>query len=316
MVNTFEVPTIRHPFPLPTAYAVADLSHHTEAHHYSGEPAISRRMQLMTVVGNVAVGAVETGVSFASSALSGVADGAHNLIDGITYWKQFENLRGKLTEAQRQRNRRFTYTALSIASLGLAAKAGFDLAVDHEAEQHPLHVYAAGASLVLNMAILTGVGRAMQRNKLSDAHSTATVQDKKELYRHFLLSDMPSSAVAVFGALMHKYGLPNIEQGTAMAVGLLSAWAFRPTRKNMAHGHNHSHSQGGGCSTAGHTPEHNGWSPVRKWLHTRKEAKQARRYALHEAQWWSWVTHVSEHGEGALPAWAARMLAERERTND
>lgn len=202
-------------------------------HIPTNETVALRRMQIAAALGNLTVGAVEAGVSLAVSAFSGVSDGVHNVIDSVTYWKQFENMIGRVTEKQRERNRKYTYYALSIASLGLAAKAGFDLAVDHEAEPHPLHAYAAGASLVLNATLLGGMIRSTRRCK-------ADSRDKKDIYKHFLLSDMPSAAIAVFGALVHKYNLPNIEQMAAIGSGVLSAWLFRPTQKNMHHQH-HAH---------------------------------------------------------------------------
>jgi hypothetical protein len=201
----------------------------------AGETTLPRRLQIAAALGNLVVGAVEAGVSLAGSAFSGVSDGVHNLIDSVTYWKQFENITGKLTEAQREQNRKVTYCALSIASLGLAAKAGFDLTTNHEADPHPLHAYAAGASLALNTILLGGMVRSARVHTMDS-------RDKRDIYKHFLGSDIPSSAIAVFGAIMHRYHMPNVEQIAAIGSGILSAWLFRPTRANLHHHHTYGHS--------------------------------------------------------------------------
>ncbi|HEU4914360.1 MAG TPA: hypothetical protein VFT16_03050 [Candidatus Saccharimonadales bacterium] len=209
---------------------------HDHEQHQAVE-LVSRQMQIATVAGNLALGAVETVVSAASSAISGVSDGVHNILDGITYWKQFDNLRGGLTEEQRMRNRQVSYWLLSAASVALSAKAGVDFLSDHEAQPHPLHIYAAAGSLALNGAILGALANGARKNRHHG--NPALGKDISATYKHFIVSDMPSSAIAVFGAFMYKQGMHNVEQLAAVSSSLLTAWFFRPTKKNVAHEHSH-----------------------------------------------------------------------------
>jgi hypothetical protein len=261
---------------------------HAYEHEHSDKELVSKRMQVATVVGNLALGAVETGVSLVSSAMSGVSDGIHNVLDGITYWKQFENLRGKLTSEQRLRNRRAGYWLLSSVSLGLSAKAGIDFVSGSEGDPHPLHVYAAAGSLALNATILVSLVRGMRHNPRSN--DPEFQKDKQALYRHFIVSDMPSSAIAVFGAFMYKHGLHNIEQLAAVGSGLLSAWFFRPTKKNVAHEHNHfqvcDHAHDGEGWHHGH--EHSGKKARHRYTGSRRRP---------DKNWWQRMTYQPRHAK-------------------
>lgn len=208
-------------------------------HHDNGEPIISRRWQIATVVGNAVIGAAELAGGLAASAYSLVADGMHNGADVYTYWLQSNNLlqQHQLNQEELQRNRKIAHWILCATSAGVAAKAGVDLAMDKESVHNTLNMYAAGASVLFNGMLFGGLYRGIQRRKESGTQRMNHLE--KDITKHFAFSDMPSAALALGGVYLQSKGMIGTEQMAAIASGALSAFVFRPTKKNLAHDHDH-----------------------------------------------------------------------------
>jgi len=151
------------------------MSEHQHGHHHNhhaqdkAKPIISRRWQIATVVGNAVIGAAELAGGFAASAYSLVADGAHNGADVYTYWLQSKNLlqRHQLNQERLQRNRKIAHWVLCATSVGVAAKAGVDLAMDKESAHNSLNMYAAGASVAFNGMLFGALHRGIRQRKKS-----------------------------------------------------------------------------------------------------------------------------------------------------
>lgn len=197
-------------------------------HHHEHEPVISKRWKWLTVLGNAAIGAAEL-VTGNLSTLSVASDGLHNVGDTATYYIQAENiLNPNLTERRKKKMRKLAHWAIALTSLGVSAKAGYDLALDQEHAPNPTTIYAAYASLALNGLMLARLRRGM-RNKGSH-HS----EHEHDIAKHFWAVDIPSAGLAVAGAALQRYNV-DIEQAAAVASGLVGAYAFRPTEKNLTH---------------------------------------------------------------------------------
>jgi hypothetical protein len=217
--------------------AACPAPEHAAGHHHG--PVISESWKWTTVIGNGVIGAAEMAVGGLTSVLSVATDGVHNAADTFTYWLQSKNILDRgLTDAQRQRNRKIANWVIAATSLGFAAKAGTDLALDHDTERNVLNVYVAGASLALNTLMFAGLRRGIQRRKRQNGNAELS-HAEEDLKKHFLFSDMPSAALALVGATAHKYGVTDLEQTAAMASGVLSAYVFRPTKANLRHNHSH-----------------------------------------------------------------------------
>lgn len=212
--------------------------HHHQIQNNETQPIISRRWQIATIVGNAAVGAAEIAGGLAASAYSVVADGMHNGADVYTYWLQSKNLlqRHKLSQEKQQRNRKIAHWVLCTTSIGVAAKAGVDLAMDKESVHNTINIYTSAASVTFNGLLFAGLYRGIRRRKQVGAGMDHL---EKDITKHFVFSDMPSAALALGGAYLHSKGMVGAEQMAAMASGVLSAAVFRPTKNNLAHDHDH-----------------------------------------------------------------------------
>jgi divalent metal cation (Fe/Co/Zn/Cd) transporter len=192
------------------------------------QPVISQRWKWMTVLGNAAIGTCEL-ISGGFSTLAVTSDGLHNVGDTATYYMQSENiLNPNLSERRRTRMRKLAHWAIAATSLGVSAKAGVDLGLNHESTPDPMTVYTAGASLAMNSLMLA---RLRQGRRKRTGHASVHEHD---LAKHFWAVDIPSAALAFAGAILQKYNV-EIEQVAAIASGAVGAYAFRPTRKNLAH---------------------------------------------------------------------------------
>jgi hypothetical protein len=213
--------------------------HHDHAHHREAQPIISRRWQVAAIVGNAVVGAAEIAGGLAASAYSVVADGLHNGADVYTYWLQSKNLlqRHKLSEEKQQRNRKIAHWVLCATSVGVAAKAGVDLATDKESVHNTINIYTSAASVAFNGLLFAGLYRGIRRRKQAGGGGMDHLE--KDITKHFAYSDMPSAALALGGAYLHSKGMVGAEQMAAIASGVLSAAVFRPTKNNLAHDHDH-----------------------------------------------------------------------------
>jgi hypothetical protein len=238
------------------------FGHHNHDHHEQGPP-ISQRWKWMTVLGNAAIGAAEL-VTGNFSTLSVASDGLHNVGDTVTYYMQAENiLNPNLTERRRTKLRKLAHWIITTTSLGVSAKAGIDLSLDHESAPDPITVYAASASLALNGLMLARLRKGIRRK--ANAHTSSHESD---LTKHFLAVDMPSAGLAVAGAVLQRYSV-DVEHVAAIASGAVGAYAFRPTKANLAHNclaHDHTLAD---ADTADylHGHHHGQTSPRRKsWL--------------------------------------------------
>jgi hypothetical protein len=277
------------------AYESHAHSHSARVSYEQPDELVSRRAQLAAVVGNLVVGSVETVVSMASSALSGISDGFHNVFDGITYWKQFENLRGHLTEEQRQRNRRISYWLLSTTATVIGVKAGYDFVSGHEGEQHPLHIYAAAGSLALNGLVLGAVVRGVRTR--NGSVKSVDKEDVKGLLKHFLISDIPSSAIAVLGAVLYKNGLHNVEQAmTAIASGT-AAWIFRPTANNLKKGRDHNHFAVCDHEEHDHSHDHHHRETRQRGSHRYIKGRSTTDYSPGNKNWFQRIIYEPRHAK-------------------
>ena len=193
------------------------------------EPVISQRWKWMTVLGNAAIGLTELATGNFST-MSVTSDGLHNVGDTATYYMQAETiLNPNLTEQRRSRLRKIAHWAIAATSLGVSVKAGVDLSANHESAPNVATMYAAGASLALNGLMLARLRKGIRRKRQS--HETVYEHD---LSKHFWAVDIPSAGLAVAGAALQHYNV-DIEQTAAIASGVIGAYAFRPTKANLAH---------------------------------------------------------------------------------
>jgi hypothetical protein len=213
---------------------------HEERHHHEQEPVISQRWKWMTVLGNAAIGMCELAAGNLST-MSVTSDGLHNVGDTATYYMQAENILDQnKSEERRLRMRKIAHWVIAATSLGVSAKAGIDLSIDHESASDPMTIYAASASLALNGLMLGRLRDGIRRKR--GAHASVHESD---LTKHFLAVDIPSAGLAVMGAALQHYNV-DIEQAAAIASGLVGAYAFRPTEANLAHNcldHDHDHQE-------------------------------------------------------------------------
>ena len=199
-----------------------------------------------TIVGNALIGSAEL-LTGGGSTLSVTAVGIHNAGDAATYYLQTENiLNPNLSEERVAKRRKIAHAIIAALSLSVAAKAGYDLTFDDTSSHNPTAVYSAIASLALNSLLMTTLYRGINRRK-REGNLTS---HEKDLTKHLWANDVPSAALAVGGAVAQKYGVETIEPIAAVASGLVGAYAFRPTAKNLEHEncvkHDHSHGHGHG----------------------------------------------------------------------
>jgi hypothetical protein len=204
-------------------------AHEHHDHHADDEPVISQRWKWMAVLGNAAIGISELATGNLST-MSVTSDGLHNVGDTATYYMQAENiLDPNKSEQKKMRLRKIAHWVIAATSLGVSAKAGVDLSLDHESTPHVATMYAAGASLALNGMMLARLRRGIRRKR--ESHESVYERD---LSKHFWAVDIPSASLAVAGATLQRYNV-DIEQVAAVASGVVGAYAFRPTRANLAH---------------------------------------------------------------------------------
>ncbi|MEK7153397.1 MAG: hypothetical protein AAB834_05595 [Patescibacteria group bacterium] len=146
---------------------------------------------------------------------------------------QAENvLNPNLSETQRARWRKIAHCVIAVSSLGVSAKAGVDLSLGHESEQHAAAIYTAGASLALNAFMLMRLRSGLKRRDTRQVSA-----HEQDLSKHFWAIDIPSAGIALTGSILQKYDIGSIEQAAALVSGLIGTFAFRPTRANLAHTH-------------------------------------------------------------------------------
>lgn len=126
------------------------------------------------------------------------------------------------------------YWILSGTSAAIAAKAAGDIVFEHEATQNPLTIYSACGSLMLN-SLLAGT---LYRNFRKYKRIGKKDEHEHDIVKH-LATDTASAALAVGGAWAQRYGISALEPMAAIAGSAITGWAFRPTRKNLEHSHNH-----------------------------------------------------------------------------
>jgi hypothetical protein len=152
------------------------------------------------------------------------------------------------------RLRKISHWIIAATSLGIGVKAGVDLSLDHESAPHAATVYAAGASLALNGVMLSRLRKGIRRK--GETHGSVYEND---LSKHFWAVDIPSAGLAVLGVALQRYNM-DIEQVAAIASGAVGAYAFRPTKANLAHN----------CLAAGHSHDHetdyHSEVPTKNWL--------------------------------------------------
>ncbi len=242
-----------------TGTTQATQHEHNEVHeqHLHNEederstPIISRKWQAATIAGNALIGAAEL-ASGGGTTLSVTADGIHNAGDAATYYLQTENiLNPSLPEERIARRRKIAHTIIAALSLSVAVKAGYDLSFDEDISHNPTAIYSAGASLALNSLLMATLYRGINRRRKEGI----LTPHEKDLTKHLWAIDVPSAALAVGGAVAQKYGIDTVEPIAAVASGLVGAYAFRPTEKNLEHEncvkHDHAHHDHG----HGHTTE-------------------------------------------------------------
>lgn len=209
---------------------------------------VSNRWKWATVIGNAAIGLAEM-ISGNVTTLSVTTDGAHNFLgDSWSFYLQAENARNpNLTEQKRAQRRKLAHWAIASSSLAVGAKAGFDWVYNHEGAQHAAAFPAAAASLLLSGVLVTGLHRGLKTR----GDRPISVHER-DLLKHFWQVDIPSAGLAVTGALLQKVNV-DIEQAAAVASGLLGAWAFRPTKRNLKNSClDHDHSAGFTSGKGGH----------------------------------------------------------------
>lgn len=228
----------------------AQAQHEAQPQH-TEHAVVSPRWKWTTVIGNAVIGTAELATGNIST-LAVAGDGVHNVGDTVTYYMQAEGaIRPEMHPKKQERMRKISHWIIAASSLGISMKAGVDLGLDHEESAHSASVYAAGASLALNGLLLTRLRKGLRAKKHHNVH-------EHDLSKHFWKVDIPSAGLAVLGASLQKYAV-NAEQVAAIASGLIGAWAFRPTKANLAHncmehlfgenndscshGHDHNHGQ-------------------------------------------------------------------------
>jgi len=217
----------------------------------NNERPLSRTWQRTATLGALAIGLVETGIARLNN-LGTLIDGAHNIVDAATYYMQSETvINDDMSPKRRRLLKKLSYAALSLPSLGFGAQAMAEMATSssHEASHHTIS--ATAASVALNGLLYARLHRRRHNEQLQNSGTL------KHLY-----VDTSSSVVALAGSIAEQAGYDRAESVAAMATGFFTAWAFRPTEKNLNEphvcalhpdGHNHDHEH---AHSHGHHHDH------------------------------------------------------------
>ncbi len=208
--------------------------HHDHAHEHEKKPLVTRKWQIGTVAGNAIIGAAEIATGQFST-LSVAADGFHNFGDAFTYYTQTESVLNKNhSEERKKKLRKLGYWILFGTSAAIAAKTVYDMNTEQEHATHPLTLWTASASLALNSVLASTLYRNYRKrnkNGIKDHH-------EHDIVKH-LFTDTASATLAFGGAIAQKYGITDIESYAALSGAAITGWAFRPTRNNLEHTHDH-----------------------------------------------------------------------------
>jgi Co/Zn/Cd efflux system component len=228
-----------------------EAHNHSHSHHdhHKDNKLVNRKWQIGTVAGNAIIGAAEIATGRLST-LSVAADGFHNFGDAFTYYTQTESiLNNEQSDERKKKLRKLGYWILFGTSAAIAAKTAYDVSTNQEHESHPFTIYAASASLALNSVLASTMYRRYRKR------NNEGIQDEHEhdIVKH-LITDSASAALAFGGALAQKYGINDLEPYAALGGAAITGWAFRPTKNNLEHNHDHfsdNHDHG-----HGHHAEH------------------------------------------------------------
>lgn len=194
------------------------------------------------VGGNLAIGAAEL-LAGRWDTLAVTADAVHNVGDAVTYHQQCQSVIEHHGLDRREhpehlaRRRRWSHTIICLGSAGVASAAIYELIdkVDHQTGW--LAVGVAAASVAFNGFVSIKPLKNLRRSR---KERKSTVYEK-DIVKHLALVDMPSSVLALGGSLAQKYNLDiaclDTHQLAAIASGMIGAYAFRPTRRNLSHDH-------------------------------------------------------------------------------
>lgn len=213
-------------------------------------PLVTRGWKRVAVIGNVTAGVVDLiggRVDRLFSVTDGaveavIVDGVHNIGDAATYETQGENVlvhqHGE-DEAHLLRRRRISHSIIASGSLAVGIVAAVEFATKTEHLLHNYSIAAAAASVAINTGLAVKPLKGAWQRRRGGIRLTDSEHD---IVKHFTHVDLPSAALALTGALMHKYNLNISGHGAEHAAAMLSSglgvWAFRPSTENLLH---HSH---------------------------------------------------------------------------
>lgn len=208
--------------------------------HQHPKELVSRRWQRFVVWGNTILAGAEIATGRLNN-LAVLADALHNAGDAYTYHIQCENVldNKQLDESKINKRRKIAHSIIAGGSLAVATTATYELLNNVNEEIGYGTIAVAGLSVAFNSLVATKPLRAvLSRRDNGHGHS----HSEKDILKHIGLVDMPSSVLALGGALAQKYNVDlagmSVEHLSAIASGGLGAYAFRPTEKNL-HGHSH-----------------------------------------------------------------------------
>ncbi len=193
---------------------------------------ITKPLKNTLVYGNLLLGAAEL-LAGQNNSLSVTVDGVHNATDGITYNMQGNDILNHHDNIGRlQRRRKVAHWMIAASSAAVGMKAGLDLHYDVVHESSTASMYVAGASLLFNGALFSRLRQNIRHRRQELGTDIAMVRER-DLTKHFMKLDLPSSVLAVGGILAQRQGFDNLEQMAAMISAGLGMWHFRPSRHNL-----------------------------------------------------------------------------------
>lgn len=237
--------------------------------------SVNWAMQYAAAIGNLALGAAGT-IYGSTNTMSVFSDGLHNLGDSLAYWLQGKSIReaDTFTEDRLMRYRKAGHWTLFAGSVGAGIKSAYDV-YDTWANGAPTPPASAAATAVgalsLGAAVtLGGISEYKIRQRVRRSGDTHRTADERAWTKHVFGMDIVSSGLAAVGSVaQHKF--PAVEQALGVVSGVVGAYLFRPTHKNLSHDHaSHKPGADGHAEHEHHGHGHGRHETSRRWRMSEK----------------------------------------------
>lgn len=198
---------------------------------HNEKPIITSAWEKAVISSNLSVGLAEI-ASAGTETMSVAVDGLHNLGDTASYWFQTQNILDRnISKEKRDKRRKLVYGIIFASSLLASGKSVVDLESNKDAKQNQNVIYPAASSVILNSSLFISLAIRIRRKSKEYILSHHDL----DLIKHSIL-DSTSSVLALSGTILQQADFSKAENIAALTSGLLGAYMFRPTNKNL---HNH-----------------------------------------------------------------------------